>query len=72
MINLGKIAGDDIRLKKIRVEENFFELEGLTDKPDAVKNYLARVKNFVIKSARLESSAENDDGEIVFVIRATF
>ena len=72
LINLGKIAGDDIRLKKIRVEENFFELEGLTDKPDAVKNYLARVKNFVIKSARLESSAENDDGEIVFVIRATF
>ena len=72
LINLGRAAGDDIRLKKIRVEENFFELEGLTDKPDAVKNYLARVKNFVIKSARLESSAENADGEFVFVIRATF
>ena len=70
LINLGKIAGDDVSLTKIRVEENFLEVEGLTDKPDAVRNYLARVKNFVNQSARLESSSENDDGDIVFVIRA--
>lgn len=71
LINLGRVAGGGVRLTKVRVEENFIELEGLTERVDAVKNYLARVKDFVIKSARLESSAERDDGEIVFVIRAT-
>ena len=71
LINLGRTAGVGVRLTKIRVEEKFMELEGLTDKPDAVKNYLARVRASVIQSARLESSAERDDGDIVFVIRAT-
>ncbi|MBD3878114.1 MAG: hypothetical protein SR1Q5_00285 [Quinella sp. 1Q5] len=71
LINLGRIASGDVRLTKIRLEENFMEFEGLTDKADSVKNYLARVKASVIKSARLESSAERDDGDIVFVIRAT-
>ena len=33
LINIGKISDDDIRLTKIRVEENFLELEGITDKP---------------------------------------
>ena len=72
LINLGKISGVDVRLTKIRAEKNFLELEGLTDKPDAVKNYLARVKSSVVQSARLENSAERDDGEFVFVIRADF
>ena len=71
LINLGRTAGGGVRLTKIRVEEKFMELEGLTDKPEAVKNYLARVRASVIQSARLESSAERDDGDIVFVIRAT-
>lgn len=70
LINLGKIAGGDVRLNKIRTEENFLELEGTARNPAAVKNYLARVKSSVIKSARLERSTENDDGDIVFVIRA--
>ena len=72
LINLGKIAGGDVSLTKIRVEENFLELEGVAQNSDAVKNYLSRVKNSVINSARLESSAEHEDGEIVFVIRAAF
>ena len=71
LINLGRISGGDIRLTKINIEENFLELEGMTDNPDAVKDYLARVKNSVAKSARLETSKENDDGDIIFVIRAT-
>lgn len=71
LINLGKISGEDVRLTKIRAEKNLLELEGLTDKPDAVKNYLARVKSSVVQSARLENSSERDDGEIVFAIRAT-
>ncbi len=72
LINLGKISGGDVRLTKINIDENFLELEGLTDKPDAVSNYLVRVRNSVEKSARLENSSERDDGEIVFVIRADF
>ena len=71
LINLGKISGGDVRLTKISVEENFLELEGTTDNPDAVKNYLARVKSSVTQSAHLESSKENDDGDIIFLIRAT-
>ena len=71
LINLGKIAGGDVSLTKIRVEENFLELEGFAQNSDAVKNYLSRVKTSVIKSARLESSSESKDGEIIFVIRAT-
>lgn len=72
LINLGKIADKNIRLTKIRVDGNSLELEGIATKPDAVKNYLARVKEFVIKSTRLESSFENDDGEIIFTMRAAF
>lgn len=72
LINLGKIADKNIRMKKIRLDGNSLELEGIATKPDAVKNYLARVKEFVIKSTRLESSFENDDGEIIFTMRAAF
>ena len=69
LINLGRIAGGDVRLTKIRVEENILEVEGTSDNPAAVRNYLARVKTSVIKSARLESSAMNEEGDIVFLIR---
>ena len=71
LINLGKISDANITLTKIRVEENSLELEGTTDKADALKNYLGRVKNSVAKSARLESSAERNDEKISFVIRAS-
>ncbi len=70
LINIGKISGGDVRLTKISIEENILELESATDNPDAVKNYLSRVKSFVAQSARLESSKENDDGDIIFLIRA--
>lgn len=70
LLNLGKIAGGGVHLTRIRADENFLELEGLANSPDAVKSYLGRVKNSVIQSARLETSSERDDGEIFFVIRA--
>ena len=70
LLNLGRVAGGGVRLTKIRVEENFFELEGTSKTPDAVRSFLARVKNSVMQSARLESSAERDDGQISFTIRA--
>ena len=70
LLNLGRIADKSIRLTKIRADKNSLELEGLAKTPDAVKNYLARVKNSVAQGARLDSSAERDDGYIAFVIRA--
>ena len=70
LINLGKISGEDVSLTKIRAQKKSLEIEGLTDNPDGMKNYLARVKSSVVQSARTENSSERDDGEIVFVIRA--
>ena len=71
LLNLGKVAGGAVHLTRIRCDENFFELEGKGSTPDAVKSYLSRVKKSVIHDARLERSAEDDDGEIIFSIRAT-
>lgn len=70
LLNLGKISGEDVHLTEIRLEENSLELEGVADKPDAVKSYLGRVKNSVAQNARLENSSEREDGEIAFRIRA--
>ena len=71
LLNLGKIAGREIRLTKIRIDKDFLELEGVTADSAALKSYLGLVRNFVANSARLESSKENDDGDIAFVIRAS-
>ena len=71
LVNLGKVAGGGVHLTKIRAEENFLELEGVSVTPDAVKSFLSRVKSLVAQSARLERSTEQDDGDIAFVIRAT-
>lgn len=71
LLNLGKISVDGAGLTNIRAEENFLEIEGLAENPDAVKNYLSRVKSLVAQNARLESSSERDGGGIVFLIRAT-
>ena len=72
LLKLGKVAGNGVRLTKIRAEENFLELEGLANTPDAVQSYLGRVKSSVAQSSRLESSSEREDGDIAFVIRAAF
>ena len=69
LLGLGKISGGDVHLTNLRAEENLFELEGVAENPDAVKNYLGRVKSFVPK-IRLENSSERDDGEINFTLRA--
>ena len=70
LIKIGKITDKTVRLTKIRAENNFLELEGKAKTTDALKRYLERVKSSVINSARLESSTEDDDGKISFVIRA--
>ena len=50
LLNLGKISGEDVHLTEIRVEENSLELEGVADKPDAVKSYLPNVKTVKLLS----------------------
>lgn len=70
LLNAGKIAGGGVRLTNIHAEENSLELEGFGATPDAVRSYLSRVKNSVADTARLESSSENEDGDIAFIIRA--
>lgn len=70
LINLGKVADKTVRLTKIRVDENSLEVDGIAATPEAVKAYLARVKGSVAQGARLEHSAERDDGDIAFTIRA--
>ena len=69
LLGLGKISGGDVHLTNIRGEENLLEIEGVAETPDAVKNYLGRLKNFV-PNIRLENSSESDDGEIKFTLRA--
>lgn len=69
LLNLGKVAGGGVRLTKIRADENFLELDGVSVTPDAVKSYLSRVKSSVAQSARLDSSTTRD-GELTFTIRA--
>lgn len=71
LVNLGRAAGGGVRLIKIRAEEKFFEFEGVSVTPDAVKSFLSRVKSLVAQSARLERSTEQEDGDVAFVIRAT-
>ncbi len=71
LLNLGKSSSREVRLTKIRVDKDLLELEGITADSAALKSYLGLVRNFVANSARLESSKENDDGDIVFVIRAS-
>ena len=70
LINLGKSFGGDVHLTNIRVDENSAQLDGLATSTEIVKSCLARVKNSVTQSARLENSSARDDGEISFAIRA--
>ena len=70
LIKIGKIADKTVYLNKIRAENDFLDLEGKAKTAEALKRYLERVKSSVINSARLESSTEDEDGKISFVIRA--
>ncbi len=70
LIQIGRLADGKVYLDKIRASGESLELEGVADTPDAVKNYLSRLKKSMSK-VKLENSAAND-GQINFLIRATF
>lgn len=70
LIFIGQIADGTIWLDKIKASGDTLELAGSADSPDAVKNYLRRLKKFA-PNVKLENSAAND-GQIDFSIRLTF
>lgn len=72
LIRLGKISGGAVRLKKINATENFIQLEGFAENPDAVGKYLSRLKNSFAEDIKLENTAAADGGEINFTIRLNF
>lgn len=72
LIRLGKISGGSAQLKKINATENFTQIEGLAENPDALEKYLSRLKNSFAQSVKLENTSTTDGGEINFVIRLTF
>ena len=71
LVKLGKIADGKIILSKIKASEETFELEGVAESPNAVKNYLNRLKVVISPKVKLKNSSEND-GQIFFSISINF
>ena len=72
LIRLGKISGGSIQLKKINASEDFTQIEGTAENPDALEKYLARLKNSVASTVKLANTAATDDGKLNFTIRLSF
>ena len=70
LIRIGRLIDGKIWLDKIKTSGDTLELTGTADMPDALKNYLSRLKSFA-QNVKLENSASND-GQIDFLIRVTF
>ncbi len=66
LLKLGKIADGKTGLTKIEAGENFLRIEGLAENSEDVGNYLNRLKSEGFSDAKIETSTENDDGEIIF------
>ncbi len=71
LVKIGKIFDGKIILDKIKTTGETFELEGVTESPDALKLYLNRLKNFISPKVKLKNSTE-DDGQIIFSISIIF
>jgi len=67
LVKLGKIADGKIILSKVKASEENLELEGVAESPDAVKNYLNRLKVAISPKVKLKNSSEND-GQLFFTI----
>ena len=71
LVKIGTIADNKIILNKVKASNEILELEGVAESPDAVKNYLSRLKNSVSSKVKLKNSAEND-GQIFFSISLSY
>ena len=72
LIQLGKISGGAVRLKKINATENFVQLEGVAENSGAIEKYLSRLKNSIVANVKLENTSAADGGEINFAVRLSF
>ena len=64
LIQLGKIADGKTFLRKIKTSANSIELEGITDNPEEIKNYVNRLKNSVSPKVKTGNLSSTDDGTI--------
>ena len=70
LVNVGRSADGSTYLRKLKIAGNSLELEGFTDNPDEIKNYVNRLKKFVapnVKTGNLTST----DGITNFIIHVT-
>lgn len=72
LIRLGKISGGSVQMKKINATENFVQLEGIAENPDAIEKYLRKLKKFVAENSNLENTSAADDGRINFTVKVIF
>ena len=72
LIRLGKISGGAVQMKKINATENFVQLEGVAEDPDAIEKYLRKLKNSVAENSKLENTSAADDGRINFSVKINF
>ncbi len=72
LLKLGLIADGKTRLTKIFCDEKILSIEGISENPEEMGNYLSRLKKSGLSNARIENSSENDDGEIEFKITVKF
>ena len=70
LVNIGRIADSSTYLRKLKISVNSLELEGVTDNPDEIKNYVNRLKKFVAPNVK-PGNLTSTDGVTNFTIRVT-
>ena len=61
LVQLGRIADGKTFLRKIKTFANSIELEGITDNPEEIKNYVNRLKNSVSPNIKTGNLSSTDD-----------
>lgn len=61
LVNVGRSADGTTYLRKLKIAGNSLELEGVTDNPDEIKNYVNRLKKFVAPNVKTGNLTSADD-----------
>ena len=70
LVNIGRCADGKTYLRKLKIAGNSLELEGVTDNPDEIKNYVNRLKKFVASNVKT-GNLTTTDGVTNFTIHVT-
>ena len=70
LVNVGRSADGTTYLRKLKIAGNSLELEGVTDNPDEIKNYVNRLKKFVAPNVKT-GNLTTTDGVTNFTIHVT-